>query len=65
MATKKETRKKFNKYAVTFGNQNGSMDSLFFSTLKEAKECKSSIGRDWKECYFEKIDANGVDYYKI
>lgn len=40
------------------------MDSLFFSTLKEAKECKASIKKDWKECYIEKALSNG-DYSPI
>jgi len=50
-------------YAVTFTNNNGSSDSLFFPTLKQSKRCKTSLSKDWKVVYIEK-KTNGI-YYKI
>jgi hypothetical protein len=51
------------KYAVTFSNNNGSSDSLFFPTLKQSKRCKTSLSKDWKVVYIEK-KTNGI-YKKI
>jgi len=52
-----------NRYAVTFGNKNGTLESLFFPTLKDSKRCKVVLAKDWKEVYIEK-KING-EYQKI
>jgi hypothetical protein len=56
------------KYAVTFG-KNGSLDSIFFDTKKEANAASGSLKRspDLKgmTVYIEKRLSNGVDYAKI
>lgn len=46
--TKNET-----KYAVTFGDKNGSLNSEFFSNKKEAREMAKGIKNDWREVYIE------------
>ena len=64
MKAKTKTIKRFNKYCVTFGNGGGSLDSLFFSNLKDSKLCLTQIKKDFKVAYIEKINATG-NYKKI